>query len=492
MTSAREAMDTLAGCVSRFCSCNDGRRARYLLSVGAFLLLLSWSLAFLAAYPGFYCYDTTHFLSYIESGALSSQQSVLHTLIIGEVLKLFLRFFGNWNYAIAGYTLVQMTIIFLALNLMQYQLLRHGASPLLVAAVYVWFAVNPFIAMFVVCSTKDVLFGLWVFLFLGTVLLLGCDPTARRTRYLVILGVLVFLASAYRNNAMYAFVIVGLLLLVFGRKREIMRIVGLASVMGCLLCALWSGPIASVLGVSRSNAVKEMISIPAANIAYLASRDNLPDLPPELMDLQADDMAFGWRLGRGNSDNYRTYLWHYIDAGQTASLFGYWVRCVLRDPMGALISAGQLTEVAWNPLAEATSYNFSGAPYLYDKSDTSTFACWTESPGVSHPKLSQVYDFFWSISRDANYGDRPLLMLFVAPAVFNWLTIGCFLFSAVNRRPVGIAVNGVLLAIIFTLLLGPTTLPRYYVFLIFSSPLAIAACVHVQTTDKFGISECQQ
>ena len=242
---------------------------------------------------------------------------------------------------------------------------------------------------------------------------------------------------------------------------------------GLGLSALWYGPIENALGVIHCNAQKEMISLPAATVASLVADGEIDSVPTEIGQVDTVALAAGWEASPDNSDSFRMYFWPALDEGRGDEVRDYLTRIVIEHPGHCASCLLLLARPAWDPSFETTAYNAPGAPYGYDVTDTSVFACTVESPGVLASKNPELYQFFWSVSRDANYGGRPYLALLCSPAVFLWIT--CFLFiRAVSRHQHFVtAATGLFLLIAATIWLGPTQLPRYYAYLYFCLPIII-------------------
>ena len=459
---------------------------RRVLVAGVAVMALCWLVVWLAAWPGFFCYDTWAFNSRLETGRLNAQQSVLHTLLVTTVLQGAHALLGSWNAAVAVYTLVQGAVVAGSAAWALVRLERAGAPlPFLVCGI-AYFSLNPFIVMFGLCSTKDTLFAVWTLLLVMELAGLrggaggkggGMLAASGRKRDGILAAarcaVLVFLMGAYRNNAPYvlAVALVALAVVAVARRgRSVALAAGTAVGLACYLA--WTGPIAAALGVVRPSSVGEMISVPAANVAYMASLGEAEPLPEGLSELDLQAMADGWELCRQNTDNYRNVATPLLEAGATGEFVLYWLDCVAAHPGLALDSALILTQPAWDPTVESTSYNFPGHP-SYGETQTSVFACLAEDPAHTDSKLPALYDLLWSISRDADYGGRPWLAALGSPASLMWLTLACLAYAAARRNARGVAAAGLLALLSATLLLGPTVLPRYYWFLYLCAPVTV-------------------
>lgn len=90
-------------------------RTRVVLAAGGACCALCWVVALLAAWPGYFCYDTGEIRSFVLAGTLSDAQSVLHELFAGGVIRGALAATGSWNASIATFVVVQAAIELAAL-----------------------------------------------------------------------------------------------------------------------------------------------------------------------------------------------------------------------------------------------------------------------------------------------------------------------------------------------------------------------------------------
>ncbi|MGN8689504.1 DUF6020 family protein [Atopobiaceae bacterium HCP3S3_F7] len=465
-------------------------RTRVVLAAGGACCALCWVVALLAAWPGYFCYDTGEIRSFVLAGTLSDAQSVLHELFAGGVIRGALAATGSWNASIATFVVVQAAIELAALLYALDRMARWGASDVVLALCWLYFSLDPFVLMLGLCTTKDTLFATWVLLLVVECCSLWLGP--RRTQPAVsalAIAALSFLAGAYRSNGrivvalLGAVVVLALVVRRAGGRRAAPRrpgglgVLAVGLVAGILAGALWSGPAARVLEVEHRNPVREMISVPTANLAYLASRGVCVDLPEELSDLDLGLLGMGWDQCYQNSDVYRPYAWEVVESGRGRALLRYWLGVAREYPAAAATSTLMLTRCAWDPTFEAASYQatwYRNVPdFAYGETDTSVFACWVEGPGVQQTKVPWLADLFWRISRYRNYGGMPWLALLGSPAALNWILLGCLAFSVADKNPLGATVSLSLLAVVGTLLLGPTTLVRYYAFLVFCLPFVL-------------------
>ena len=187
-------------------SVSNASQKKAIFIFGCLVTLIAWIASWLAAWPGFFCYDTIHFISYAEQGVLYDQQSVLHTLLVGSFLRALYSVTGSWNAGIAAYEGFQIALLLAGINYALYRLLQWGCHRFIVAVLYVYYALNPIVLMLGVCSTKDVLLSFYllmlIMIFYEQMTSLPLRSASIRRALLAIL--FVFLAAAQRTNVYYA------------------------------------------------------------------------------------------------------------------------------------------------------------------------------------------------------------------------------------------------------------------------------------------------
>jgi len=79
-------------------------------------IFLSWLPVWLALYPGAFAYDAEFAYEQIRTGELTSHHPVLHTLILGNAVRLGNLSGGGYNLGIAVYCLLQMAFVSFAFS----------------------------------------------------------------------------------------------------------------------------------------------------------------------------------------------------------------------------------------------------------------------------------------------------------------------------------------------------------------------------------------
>jgi hypothetical protein len=285
------------------------------------VLLLCWIPVWLAFYPGTFRYDSGgQFSSYVD-GAMTTQQPLLHTLLLSWALSL-----GNapdsLTPGVALYCGGQMAVMAGICGYACAWLRGRGAPAGLRIAVLALFALMPLYPLWSFSATKDVLFA-------GFVLLL-CLQTAdlwrmgkawfrlpgRMAAYVLTAVVMMLL----RNNGVYAFCLTIPFAIIAAKNRRI-RTAALLAV--CVAGYLGANTLLTRATGAESGSYTEMLSIPLQQMLRVGGRVTatdeeqamLADLyrqfdgvwPDAYTPLCADSAK--WNLDEGVlSENVRAYL----------------------------------------------------------------------------------------------------------------------------------------------------------------------------------------
>ncbi len=193
-------------------------------------------------------------------------QPIAHTWVIWLFLQLGYRL-GSPEAGMAGMALFQMLAYSLTMGYACAFLYRIGKKRWMAAAAVLYFGVFPLNSVMVLCTTKDVLFSV---LFLLFVLLLAERFFFRKGKETLMWDVLILLEGClmmqFRNNAIYAAAVFGVLWTAFAPRKEKLRVL--------LLCVLLiaggrgtSALIKAALGTELSSAKVEMYSVPIQQFA---------------------------------------------------------------------------------------------------------------------------------------------------------------------------------------------------------------------------------
>ena len=175
----------------------------------AFLIIVvCWIPVFLAAYPGYFCYDAyDEFKGYAFEG-ITTWHSVIHNILLGAIITNIGNALHDINIGIAVYTISQMLIVAGCFTYCISFLEKYNTSKIIKIISILYYALFPVIAMFAICSTKDTIFSALavVSVILAIEALLDKEKFLNSKWNQIKFAIIIFLAIIFRNNAIYAYI----------------------------------------------------------------------------------------------------------------------------------------------------------------------------------------------------------------------------------------------------------------------------------------------
>lgn len=445
---------------------------------GVIFIGMCWTMVFLAAFPGYYCYDTRYFNSFIANGSLNDYQPVIHTLLVGEFIKLGESIFGTFNLGIAFYITLQVLLLLIFSFIMIRSLQIFNIAGWTQIFMILFYALNPLISTLVCCTVKDTMFSAFLLL-VGIILYKACMPkTPISIKWSALLFLICLISLLYRNNTIYVFILfLPLILIRFhpikSHAKQLLRIATpfLASIVACIMI---NSLIYPLLGVQKNNSVKEMISIPEMQLARICAVNEERDLDLfSAVNIDPEVLGEIYKTSTHCSDPTRALFWNAIENEQYAALWELYLANIPHNIGTALDSTLILTEASWSPFASIDGYNTFNPYYEYNQTETSLFACTYEEPAYQSSFFPKIADWLWKVSRYNYLQSYPLTHWLVAVPFYTWLLLLTSTRVLIKRDISSFLFCSILLALCLTNALGPMVLPRYYLPLILSTPLLL-------------------
>ncbi|MDD4368530.1 MAG: DUF6020 family protein, partial [Oscillospiraceae bacterium] len=271
----------------------------------AVIALVDLLYLFLAAYPGILSLDSMGQIRQVITGNYLDHHPFYHTLLIKVFYDLGMACFGSVNAAVATYCVAQILMLaavfaFSVMTLAQLNL-RRG----LLWLVTLIFALTPYHVIYSATIWKDVLFGGAVLFFI--VSLYRCRRHIGRPLMNKILYFIAALAFCLlRSNALYAFVLVVLALIIQFRRQ--MRALAIIPVLALLTAVILKGPVLTLLNVERTDLI-ESLSVPEQQIArYLVDGNPLTADEEALLSQVIDQDKVSSQYDPGLSDPIKALL----------------------------------------------------------------------------------------------------------------------------------------------------------------------------------------
>lgn len=454
----------------------DSGEKRMWLALIAAVLCVTWGISLLGAWPGFYIDDQGGYGAYLASGYLSEQQSVFHTLFQGTLLRVGSTLFASFNWAVACSVIVQLGICLGIVVWSLAVLMEEGMGRRGIALAAAYFAVNPYILMLNVSTVKDVLFSYYTLAF--CVLLCHMLRAAKpKPTQMVGLVALTFLVLVYRNNAFPAFLVfVPLSLLLLFKVRDRTALIRMLAplAIGAVLFLGFKGPVCSMLQADSPNSVREMISVPAMEIARVCTESEEMRDAVDDAGVDSAEVVDSYRSLASNSDRVRVLFWDMLDAeGQGLGAFlKLWLQARQIDPLACIEADMVLAEASWSPVGVMDGYE---GMYL-TSTPTYGFSPTAEEPAALSSKIPALFDWFYRLARYNTPTETGLLFPVVSVFPYVWIAIVATVFATVERNRPGIAVTLFPMLIVLTNWLGPLVVMRYYFHLVLLLPPMLWYC----------------
>lgn len=122
------------------------------------LLLIFWLPVLLAAWPGFFCYDTETLVAF-DTGKYFTEHPLLYTLLASNIIINLGTALGSVNSGATIYVCLTALFASTVLCYLIRFIAKSGHLALAIAA-FVFYALDPIVVMFSLCTAKDVLSSL--------------------------------------------------------------------------------------------------------------------------------------------------------------------------------------------------------------------------------------------------------------------------------------------------------------------------------------------
>lgn len=370
-----------------------------------FIILICWVPVFLAAYPGYFCYDAMTQITNRIQGILTDWHPVLYSLTISSIIMLVTYITGSANLGIAVYTILQMIIISACFTYCIAFLRKYKVNKYIRIISILYYALFPTVVMFAMCSTKDVLFtaAVIVSIIVSIEALLDKEKflNSKMSQCKFVLSI--FLAIILRNNALYAYIpFLAIFTFVFKNKEIWKVMVGIAIIYTIYTIILYGG-----LKVSRTRSA-EAFSVPLQQIArvYNYNKESLTEEEIEkIYEYSSEEQLKEYIPECSDAIKAKVYLKEY-GYGKFLKL---WFNIGIKNPGIYIDSFLANTLGFWYPDTIIDGYN-KKVPDLYTK-DTSYFAAMCEPPGKMDSKIPLIRDAYFSISQETVMQKIPVVSM---------------------------------------------------------------------------------
>lgn len=442
---------------------------RHVVLLSFIFLLLCWLPVFLAVYPGFFVYDAQDEYVQVATRTFSTHHPLVHVLLLGGMICGVHKLTDSYNLGIACYTLLQMVLIAGGFAFL-FRYLREKRLPRVLRLTgLLYLGLFPTVVMFTLCSAKDGLFTLALLLLLICLLEMGTQESFFVSKGWRILFVLSGMAMMLlRNNGFYAFLVMIPFLLFFQRKqwRQVVFLT-VCAVAGCLLV---NGGLKTILH-AEDGEYQEFLTVPIQQMArvYKYAPEVFTEEDREILHEVLSEEALSLYTPR-LSDPVKYRFDNETFAGDKAKYAGLWLRVGMKKPLIYLNAWWMTSYGFWYPDTVINVYG-GNTVFTFTYKDNSYFGYEVEEPGIRESKIPWLDEVYRKLSLEVWKERVPVVSWLFSPGAMFWLYAFLFTWLLNNRRYEILYPFLPIFLLWLTVLLGPTYLPRYVLFLWYGLPL---------------------
>lgn len=448
---------------------------QHIVPLSFFFLLLCWLPVFLAVYPGFFVYDAQDEYVQVASRTFSTHHPLVHVLLLGGMVCGVHKLTDSYNLGIACYTVLQMILVAGSFTFVFWYLRQKKISRAVRLIGLVYLGLFPTVVMFTLCSAKDGLFTTALLLLLVCLLEMGTQESFFSSKGWRVLFVLSGMSMMLlRNNGLYAFLVMIPILLFLQRKQwKQVLFLAVCAVAGCLLV---NGGLKAALH-AEDGEYQEILTVPIQQMArtykyapeVFAEEDRqilYEVLPEEALSLYTPRL----------SDPVKYRFDNAAFAKEKAKYAGLWLRVGMKKPL-IYANAWWMTSYGfWYPNTVINVYG-GNSVFTFTYKDNSYFGYEVEEPGVRESKIPWLDEVYRKLSLEVWKEKVPVVSWLFSPGAMFWLYAFLFTWLLINRRYKIMYPFLPIFLVWLTVLLGPTYLPRYVLFLWYGLPLFLAMAV---------------
>ena len=427
----------------------------------------------LAEFPGFFVYDARDELNEVLTRSFTTHHPLLHVLLLGGTIALFHKISGSWNVGIFAYIFLQMLVITAIFAYVVTYLQKRGIGKRSRVLWVLYYGLFPTIVMYTLCSTKDGLFSALLLLITVFLIQLVSDPEAflsyrKKTVAFVLTAVLM---PMFRHNGFYAYLVFVPFALIYFRKSLKPVLVGMLTAP-VVLYLLFSTVLSAALSGEGTHH-QEMLTVPIMQLArvYSYDGDSLTDLEKEIIEAYIPKENLSKYTPRV-SDMVKVYFNNELYEINSKFFWKVWKDQLIKHPL-TYVNAWLLTSYGyWYPPAIINVYK-GNTVYSFTYEDSSYFGYEVEPPGERHSLIPAIDNLYRYLSIGTFQQDAPVLHLFFGPGLYVFIYMFVFAYRLYKKRFIGILPFMPMILTFCTVLLGPTYLIRYVLYLWLCIPLLI-------------------
>ena len=437
------------------------------------LIFVMYLPVFLAVYPGFFVYDAQDELMQVVTRSFSTHHPLVHVLMLGGIIQLVHKLTGSYNAGIACYTVFQMLVMAGIFGWCIRKLEKWGVGKGYRILTTLYFGLCPVLVMFSLCSAKDGLFAgmLLIMTILLTELFKAPEEFWKQKGKLLLLLAASLGTMLLRHNGFYAFAVFSVLTVIYLKKDRKKAALYFWGILATYLVVS-----AGLTGILRADASEnqEMLTVPISQMArvYQNRKEELPPEEKELLYQYLPQEALEHYTPKV-SDGVKVHFNNQAYEADRGSFLKLWLKWGTENPFTYLNAWFMTSYGFWYPDTVIDVYR-GNTVFTYTYEDSSYFGYEVEQPGTRQSKLPWLSEIYRRMSLEIFQQRIPVVSMLFSPGFLFWMSAFILCFWGYHGRWKKVMALMPVMLCWLTVLLGPTYLTRYVVYLWAVLPVILA------------------
>ena len=437
------------------------------------LIFVMYLPVFLAVYPGFFVYDAQDELMQVVTRSFSTHHPLVHVLMLGGIIQAVYKLTGSYNAGIACYTVFQMLVMAGIFGWCIRKLEKWGVGKGYRILTTLYFGLCPVLVMFSLCSAKDGLFAgmLLIMTILLTELFKAPEEFWKQKGKLLLLLAASLGMMLLRHNGFYAFAVFSVLTVIYLKKDRKKAALYFGGILATYLVVS-----AGLTGILRADASEnqEMLTVPISQMArvYQNRKEELPPEEKELLYQYLPQEALEHYTPKV-SDGVKVHFNNQAYEADRGSFLKLWLKWGTENPFTYLNAWFMTSYGFWYPDTVIDVYR-GNTVFTYTYEDSSYFGYEVEQPGTRQSKLPWLSEIYRRMSLEIFQQRIPVVSMLFSPGFLFWMSAFILCFWGYHGRWKKVMALMPVMLCWLTVLLGPTYLTRYVVYLWAVLPVILA------------------
>ena len=453
-----------------------------------FLIILFFNfLVFLALYPGEYGYDAGfQIMEILEKDVqITSHFSLLFSFILAKVVNLGKVLFGSYQVGFGIYCFLQMTFLSYVATKITVFCAKRIPNKIIYFINVLFFSFFPLYTLMSISAAQDSVFaGLFCLIILNVIELIENKDYWKNKLKPISLGILIFLLCLIRNNGFYCILISIPFIFLACKNKKI--VVLLIFIIPLFAYKIYSGPVFNILGVTKTDTFREMLSIPSQQFARVYNYNLKVFSKEELKQLkkfypQIDDFKY-YTYRQSIADPTKSVLNNKYVKSNLKDYISLWTSNGVKDPEN-YVEAFLLNSLGF--WYHNKNYNDDRMYHPYIEIEMMDAAKWNPRyVQIKRESKFPIYEKILNITIGKNAWKRiPVISTIFTTGTYFIIFIFLFLLTILRRNFKYMLPISIILGLYATLFLSPVALFRYCFPIIMVSPLMINLILYQKKND---------